>query len=137
MSDGILREITDSIVRVHLENPEAIKIQRTEEKEPEHFQFSTVVVAYNTPGYNNYEPVLPLDPLRKDWSILAVDGPVVVCNKAQVNDKANQVAGVPFPQGGYLAQGGSITGTGTAEAFVVATSATPVRVSVFVNRRGS
>lgn len=130
------REISDGIVRVHLENPQDIAIQRTEEHEPEHFNFYTVVVAYGVTGYNPFEQVLPEDPLRKDWSILAVDGPVVLCNKLQVNDKANQVANVPFPQGGYLPQNASVSGTGTAQLFAVATSATPCRVSVFVNRRG-
>lgn len=130
-----MREMTDSIVRVHLENPHDIQVVRTEEKEPEHFVFSTVVVAYGVTGYNNFEQVLAEDPLRKDFSILAVDTAIVLCSKAQVNDKANQVAGVPFPQGAYLPQGSSFTGTGTAQLFAVATSAIPCRISVFVNRR--
>jgi hypothetical protein len=133
MSSG--REISDGVVRVHLENPEEISVQKTEEKEPEHFTFYTVVVAAGVTGYNLSEQVLPEDPLRKDWSILACDAPVVLCNKAQVNDKANQVTGVPYPQGGYLPQNASVSSTGTAQLFVVATSATPSRVSVFVNRR--
>jgi hypothetical protein len=136
MMNDLLSELGYEPIRVRLMNPEDIAVTRTEEKEPEHFQLYTVVVA-NATGYDLFAQVLPEDPLRKDWSILAVDAPVVVCNKAQVNDKANQVSGVPFPQGGYLPQGGAITGTGTAQAFVVATSATPTRVSVFVNRRGS
>lgn len=132
-----MREHSEGVVRVHLENPEDIHVQKTEEKEPEHFVFSTVVVAHGVAGYNNYEQVLPEDPLRKDWSILAVDAAVVICNKAQLNDPANQVAAVPFPQGGLLPQNASISGTGTAQIFAVATSATPCRVSVFVNRRSA
>ena len=129
--------ISEDIVRVHLENPGDIAIQRTEEKEPEHFVFSTVVVGFGISGYNNYEQVLAEDPLRKDFSILSLDNPVVICNKAQVNDKANQVAGVPFPQGALLPAGSSFTGTGTAQIFVVATTGSPSRVSVFVNRRNT
>jgi hypothetical protein len=134
---GFLEELGYEPIGVRLMNPEDIAVTRTEEKEPEHFQFYTVVVAFGVTGYNNFEQVLPEDPLRKDWSIVTWDAPVVICNKAQVNDKANQVSGVPFPQGGLLQQGSAVTGTGTAQAFVVATSATPTRVSVFVNRRGS
>src|SRR5260370_14970267 len=102
------REITDGVVRVHLENPQDVGVSKVEEHEPEHMVCSTVVVAFGVPGYNNFEQVLAEDPLRKDWSLLAVDAPVVVCNKSQVNDKANQVAGVPFPQGAYVPQGGAI-----------------------------
>jgi hypothetical protein len=127
--------ISEDVVRVHLENPQDINVQRTEEREPEHFVFSTVVIAFGVPGLNPYEQVLAEDPLRKDWSILAIDAPIVICNKSQISDKANQVAGVPFPQGAYVPQGGAVTGTGTAQIFAVATSATPCRVSVYVNRR--
>jgi hypothetical protein len=124
-------------VKVHLTNPEDIGITRTEEKEPQHFVFSTVVIAFNATGYNPHEIVLMEDPLRKDWSILAVDEPIVLCNKQQRYDPANQVAGVPYPQGAYLPAGSSITGTGTAQLYAVATSATPTRVSIFVNRRSA
>jgi hypothetical protein len=127
---------TDAIP-VHIVNPEDFAAGNVEEHEPEHMQFYTVVVAYNTTGYNNYEQVLPEDPLRKDWSIVSMDAAVVICNKAQVSDKANQVANVPFPQGAVLPANTAVTGTGTAQVFVVATGSTPSRVGVFVNRRGS
>jgi hypothetical protein len=128
--------ISEDVVRVHLENASDIAIQRTEEKEPEHFSFSTVVVASATAGINPYEQVLAEDPLRKDFSIMAVDSPVIICHAAsQLTDKANQVAGVPFPQGAYLPAGGSVTGTGTGRLWVVATVTTASRVSLFVNRR--
>jgi hypothetical protein len=130
--------ISEDVVRVHLENPNDIAIQRTEEKEPEHFVFSTVVVASATNGINPFEQVFALDPLRKDFSISAVDNPVVICHTAaQLSDKNNQAAGVPFPQGAYLAAGQSFTGTGTGRLWVVATVAGASRVSIFENRRGS
>jgi hypothetical protein len=122
-------------VKVHVTNPEDFQIQRTEEHEPEHFNFYTVVVASGVTGYNLFEQVLPEDPLRKDWSILSVDAAVVLASKQQVNDKANQVTGIPYPQGALVPQNASVSGTGTAQLFVVATGATPSRVSVFVNRR--
>jgi hypothetical protein len=123
-------------IPVHVVNPEDFAAGNVEEHEPEHFQFYTVVVAFNTTGYNNIEQILPEDPLRKDWSIVSLDAAVVVCNKAQAFDKANQVTNVPFPQGAVLGAGMAVTGTGTAQAFVVATGSTPSRVGVFVNRRG-
>jgi hypothetical protein len=122
-------------IKVHVTNPDDFAITRVEEHEPEHFVLSTVVIAHNVAGYSNYEQVLPVDPLRKDWSIMANDAPVVLCSKSQLTDPANQVTGVPYPQGGYIPQGGAITGTGTAQLFAVATSATPNRISIFVNRR--
>jgi hypothetical protein len=122
-------------VKVHVTNADDFSIQKVEEREPEHFVFSTVVVAFNLPGYNNYEQALPEDPLRKDFSILSLDNPVVICTKAQLTDTANQKPGVPFPQGGLLPAGTSVTGTGTAQIFVVATTGAASRVSLFVNRR--
>lgn len=128
---------TDAIP-VHLTNPEDISIRKTEEHEPEHFSFSTVVVASNTSGYNNYEQVVALDPLRKDWSITAIDNPVVLCHShSQITDPANQVAGVPFPQGAILPAGQSFTFTGTGPAWVVATVTAASRVSIAVNRRNA
>lgn len=128
--------ISEDIIRVHVENHDDLKTVRTEAHEPEHFVFSTVVVAYNTAGYNNVEQVLAEDPLRKDASIMAVDNPVVICHAAsQLTDPANQVSGVPYPQGAYLPAGSSLTVTGTGRAWVVATVASASRVSLFINRR--
>ena len=130
------RSITEEVVRVHLENPEDINVQKTEEHEPEHFVFSTVAVAFNTTGYNNFEQVVALDPLRKDWSITVLDNPVVLCHShQQMTDPANQVSGLPFPQGAMLPAGQSFTFTGTGPAWVVATVAAASRVSIAVNRR--
>ena len=61
----------DDAVKVHIVNAEDLHTVKTEEREPEHFVFSTVVVAYGVTGYNNFEQVLALDPLRKDASIMA------------------------------------------------------------------
>jgi hypothetical protein len=127
----------EDAIKVHVCNSDDFKVTRTEEKEPQHMVFSTVVIAYNTAGYNNYEQALPEDPLRKDWSILACDAPAVICTKSQLTDPGNQVSGVPFPQGAYLPAGSSITGTGTSQIFVVATTATPNRISLWVNRRSA
>src|ERR1700677_5069797 len=120
-------------ILVHVSNPEDFAITQVEEHAPEHFVLSTVVIAHNVAGYSKYEQVLADDPLRQDWSIMANDAPVVLCSKAQLTDPANQVSGVPYPQGGSIPQGGAITGTGPAQLFAVATSATPNRISIFVN----
>jgi hypothetical protein len=126
-----------SEVRVHITNPEDLTVVRTEEKEPEHFIFSTFVVAAGLTGYNVVEMILPEDPLRKDASILACDSPVVVCHSmSQASQVANQVAGVPYPQGAYLPAGFSVTISGTARVYVTATAGTASRVSVVTNRRG-
>lgn len=130
------RSITEEVVRVHLENPESINVERTEEHEPEHFVFSTVAVGFNIAGYNNFEQVVALDPLRKDWSIAVLDNPVVLCHsRQQMTDPANQVVNTPFPQGALLPVGSTLTFTGTGPAWVVATVASASRVSVAVNRR--
>ena len=130
--------MSEDVIRVHLENPGDIAIQQTEEKEPEHFVFSTVVVAYNTTGYNNFEQVAAQDPLRKEFTITAVDNPVVLCHShQQLTDPANQVLGVPYPQGALLVAGQSFDLTGTGPAWVVATVGAASRVSIAVNRRNS
>lgn len=123
-------------VRVRVENfHEMENPGNVEEVEPEHFVFSTVAVSTGV-GYNTFEQVLALDPLRKDASILAVDQAVVVCHShQQLTDPANQVAGVPYPQGAYLPAGSSLTVTGTGPAWVVATVNAATRVSIFINRR--
>jgi len=133
------RPISEEVIRVYVENPEEFPNPgNVEEKEPEHFSFSTVAVAYDLAGYNNSEQVLALDPLRKDASILAVDNAVVVCHShQQVTDPANQISGVPYPQGAYLPAGSSLTVTGTGPAWVVATVSSASRVSVFINRRNA
>lgn len=130
------RHITDEVVRVHLENPDDIKVTHTEEREPEHFIFQTFSVAFNVAGYDNFEQILALDPLRKEASILAVDQAIVLCHSQnQLTDPANQVTNVPHPQGGYLPANAAVTIQGTGRVWAVATSATPTRITVIVNRR--
>jgi hypothetical protein len=133
MSD---RFISDEVIRVHLENPQEITgVGDKEEFEPEHFSLSTVVVSTAAP-YNKIEKVLALDPLRKDFSIVSLDGTIVLCHSlAQANSAANQVANVPFPEGAVLGQNAALTGTGTGQMWAVATGATPCRVGIFINRR--
>jgi len=130
------RSIKDEVGRVHLENPEDINVQKTEEKEPEHFVFRTFTVANNVAGYDNNELILALDPLRKEASILAVDRAIVLCHsRNQLTDPANQVTNVPNPQGAYLPANAAVTVQGTGRVWAVATSATPTRITVIANRR--
>lgn len=128
----------EDAIKVHITNPGDISIVRTEEKEPQHFVFSTAEVAYGVAGYDNYTQILAEDPLRKDATILSVDNPVVICHSsAQANDPANQVSGVPHPVGALLPANASLTISGTGRAWVAATSASPSRVSIAINRRGN
>lgn len=128
--------ISEDIVRVHVENANDLKVQKTEEKEPEHVTFATFVVANGIPGINLIEQIAEEDILRKEISILAIDQPVVVCHTYnQASNAANQVASVPFPQGAYLPIATALTLNTTARMWVVATSATQTRVSVSITRR--
>jgi hypothetical protein len=130
--------ISDDVIRVHVENAEELRALPTEELEPEHAIFQTVVVA-NAAGYDKYTQILAEDPLRKDWSIYSVDQAIVICHSAaQANAAANQVASVINPPvGAYLGAGSALTLTGRSAVWIAATSATPTRVSVAINRRGS
>lgn len=137
--------LSEDIIRVHLENPQDILLMPprvTEEKEPEHFVFGTYVIA-NATGYDLYKQLLPEDPLRKDWSVMTVDQPIVLCHSAnQAASYAGQVANaassvtVP-PTGAFIPAGSAFTFTGTGAVWIAATSATPTRVSYAANRRGS
>lgn len=123
---------TEDVVRVHVENPEELRTVRTEEREPEHFVFSTFTLL---PGQTVNSELLMLDPMRKSASILPIDAPVVLCHSvAQVASIANQNAAYTDPDGAYLPQGtpASLTGTGPVWGSVQA----PTRVSVIINRRG-
>jgi len=126
------------IVNVHVVNPDEMSgASPTKEIEPEHFICSTYVV--NTAQNSTIQAqVLALDLLRKDATILTTDNPIVICHTyRQTQDPNNQVAGVPNPVGAYLPAGASLSVSGTGPLWVVATVATPSRVSVAVNRRGS
>lgn len=130
--------ISEDVVRVHVENADDLRVQKTEEHEPEHFAFTTRVIG-NAAGYDLYTQLLAEDPRRKDFSILTVDAPIVLCHSAaQANAASNIVATTAQPpQGAYIPAGTSFTFTGTGAVWIAATSATPTRVSVAANRRGS
>lgn len=129
---------SEDIVRVHLENPESINVQKTEEKEPEHFTFGTRVVA-NATGYDSSCQLLAEDPLRKDWSVTTLDQPIILCHSpTSAANAANQINTVAIPpMGAIIAAGAAFSFTGTGGVWIAATSATPTRVSFAVNRRGS
>ena len=123
---------TEDIVRVHIENPEELHTVKTEEREPEHFVFSTFTLI---PGQTINSELLMLDPLRKAASILPIDAPIVLCHSAAtVASIANQTAGFASPDGAYVPQGTSVALTGTGPAWGACQAAT--RVSVIINRRG-
>jgi len=126
------------VVKVRLVNPEEIAI-RTEEHVPEHFITATYVVQFNsTSGINTFEQVLAQDPLRESATITSPDQAIILCHsRAQVNDPANQVAGVPFPQGMIVPAGATVSVDGTGRLWAVATTAaSPARIGVCQNRRG-
>jgi hypothetical protein len=133
---------SDEHVSVHVENFDDFPTHKTEEVEPEHFVFSTYVVQGGTtnqgPGNPPYQLILALDPQRKDAAITSPDAAIVICHSyAQAQSIANQVAGIPNPEGFYVPAGGSISLEGTGRAIAVATLNTPARVCVAINRRGS
>lgn len=136
-----MKDIADGTVRVHIDNPEDLKGDLTEEIEPQHFVCTTFSLAAATPNNpnGNTAQVLYLDTLRKNAVILSIDSAVVVCHTwRQTQDPANQVAAVPFPDGYYLPIGVPLEIDGTGPLWVVATQiATSSRVSVAINRRGS
>lgn len=137
----------DGKVHVTVDNTDDFAmITRTEEKEPEHFDCTTFVLqavtGINTGGAGSrtdIAQILTLDLERKDAAILAVDAPIVVCATYQQAARvSNQAAGVPAPDGTYLPQGGNIGTSGTGPLWAVNTTpATPCRVSVIANRRGT
>jgi hypothetical protein len=105
---------------------------RTEEKEPEHFSFTTITLVAGQAAAT----LLALDPLRKDASILSIDAPIVLCDSAaQAMSAGNQVSGFTAPDGAYVPQGTSVGLTGTGQVWAACQVNT--RVSVIVNRRGA
>lgn len=123
---------TEDVVRVHIENPEDLRTVRTEEREPEHFVFSTITLS---PGQTINNQLLMLDAMRKSASILPIDAPLVLCHSAaQAASIANQNAAFTDPDGAYLPQGtpASLTGTGAVWGAVQVQN----RISVIINRRG-
>ena len=123
---------TEDIVRVHIENADDIRTVRTEEREPEHFVFSTITLA---PGQTVNNNLLMLDPMRKAASLLPIDAPLILCHSAaQAASVSNQNAAFTDPDGAYVPQGTSIALTGTGPVWGAVQAA--CRVSVIINRRG-
>ena len=135
------------VVHVHVDNAKEMQpVVATQEHEPEHFVAKTFVLAAaggaNSGGAQSrldIDMILGLDPQRKDAAIYAVDAPIVLCHSAQDAAKTdNQAAGVPTPQGAYLPTGANASVSGTGPLWAVNTTpATPCRVTVIINRRGS
>lgn len=131
-------------IHVHLDNPQDIQVQRTEEKEPEHFIFATFILqlgqAANAQfsGIQPYEKILALDPDRKDASINTVDQAVIICHSAaQAQFQSSPAGNVNTPAGVYLPAGSSMSISGTGAVWAAAvTAAGPTRVGVAINRRG-
>lgn len=139
MDDG-----SPDLVHVHVENFGDFKTTRTEEVEPEHFVTHTFVLVLpeNVTGASAYEnqqhvmDVLELDPMRKDAAIQSLDNTIVICHsKSQALSQANQVAGLPAPDGIPLVAGQTLAVTGTGALWACATVAGNSRVSVITNRR--
>lgn len=109
-------------------------IFRTEEKEPEHFSFSTIIL---TPGQSPLDnQILAHDPLRKSAAILPIDAAIVLCDSpGQAASPSNQAAGFAAPDGAYTPQGTSVAVTGTGPAWAACQVQT--RVSLIINRRGA
>jgi hypothetical protein len=94
--------------------------------------FKTVVLTANNP----YKMALPEDNTRRKATIIAIDNPVVLCQaEEQAQYPSNQVALVPFPNGGYLPINVPVTVTSHTVVFVAATTtATASRIFVALER---
>jgi hypothetical protein len=101
----------------------------------QHITCQTIVIASgDTQG--GVWALLPLDPLRVRAVILSVDQDVVICHtRPQAQASGNTGSSVPNPSGAYLPKTTMLTLNGTQEMWVAATSATPTRVSITVERR--
>jgi len=133
----------EDAVKVHVVNADDMKAVATEEVEPEHFITATFVlqgIGTDNADENEqyYIDILKLDPRRKSASIMSLDNTIVICHSAaQAISQANQITGAPAPDGALLAQGGTLSVTGTGPLWAVATVPGNSRVSVVSNRRGS
>jgi hypothetical protein len=112
---------------------------RTEETEPQHFTMMTFTL--NTMAQlavmgQGPQLILAEDPLRKDATLWSVDAPIVVCHSPnQAASAGNQAAGFTAPDGAYLAQGQSLSLSGTGRLYAMCQA--PTRVSVAINRRSA
>lgn len=129
-------------VHVHVDNHEDFKITRTEEHEPEHFECRTYTVngtitAQVQQNAQKYVRILELNPLRKEAAILSLDATVVICHsEAQANSVANQIAGLPDPDGVPLGVNQNLSVSGSGPLWAVATVAGVARIAVIANVRG-
>jgi hypothetical protein len=133
-------------VKAFIVNHEDMKVEKTQEVEPEHFicHTFTLVLPENIAGSSAFETqqhildILELDPMRKDAAIQSLDNPIVICHsKAQAQSSRNQDAGLPEPDGIPLAAGQTLAVTGTGALWAVANVTGNSRVSVITNRRGN
>lgn len=130
-------------VHVHVDNFDDFQVTRTEEHEPEHFIAHTFVLVLPETGQVAGEgqqhvlDILELDPLRKEAAIQSLDNTIVICHsKSQALSQANQVAGLPSPDGIPLVLNQTLSVTGTGALWACATVAGSSRVAVITNRRG-
>jgi hypothetical protein len=94
--------------------------------------YFTAVVATGT---NPVALLLPRDPNRYRATIMAIDEAVVLAaTRDQAGNSANTVTNVPAPQGFYLPVSIPVTVYAKGPCYVGATSATPTRVSVTVEK---
>jgi hypothetical protein len=132
----------DSAVGVHITNFEDL-IFRTEETEPEHFSFQTIILEpgqsggqVGTGGQGSAQLLLALDPLRKDASIVSIDSAIALCDSpAQAGRPWNTVNGLLVPDGAYTPAGVPIALAGTGAVYGSTQAIT--RVCVIINRRAS
>lgn len=107
---------------------------------PQHANTYTIVLSTATNnGYGSGVDILLVqDPLRVKATVMTIDQPVVVSHsQTQANSSSNQAATVPNPSGAYLPITTPLVIATTQEMFVAATSATPTRISVIVERRSA
>jgi len=108
---------------------------------PHHVTCSTAVVRSDVAGQNVVQ-LLPADQLRVRASIIVSDQPVVLAHSLQqAQDSRNTAAGTPFPNGAYVPASATASSplvvTQTDPLWVAATSVTPARVTVIVERRSA
>jgi hypothetical protein len=131
----------DAAVGVHITNFEDL-VFRTEETEPEHFSFQTLLLEpgqsggqVGSGGQPGQQQILALDPLRKDASIVPLDFPIALCSSAQQASRPwTTFGGLLVPDGALVQAGQSVSLEGTGGAWASCQSAT--RVVVIINRRG-
>jgi hypothetical protein len=96
---------------------------------------TTYFTAVAATGTNPVLLLLPRDPMRFRATIMAIDEPVVLANtKDLATNAANAVTNVPNPTGFYLPVSIPVVIMSKGPCYVAATSATPTRISVAVEK---